>query len=124
LGREHTGIGRGARVLEVGCGFGLETLRLAHLALPGGLVAGCDLSPDFLAEARHRADAAGVNIAFEQARVEALPTRTSPSRSYGRSAYSSMFPIYGKLLQRCAECSVPEAAWPASSQTSAPRHST
>jgi 2-polyprenyl-3-methyl-5-hydroxy-6-metoxy-1,4-benzoquinol methylase len=74
LGREHTGIVPGARVLETGCGFGLETLRLAHLALPGGLVAGCDLSSDFLAEARHRANAAGVNIAFEQARVEVFAT--------------------------------------------------
>jgi SAM-dependent methyltransferase len=73
LGREHTGIGPGAHVLEVGCGFGLETLRLAHLALPGGLVAGCDVSSDFLVEAQRRADAAGLNIAFRQARVETLP---------------------------------------------------
>ena len=73
LGLEYTGIGPGSHVLEVGCGFGLETLRLAHLALPGGLVAGCDLSSDFLAEAQRRADAAGVNIAFRQARVETLP---------------------------------------------------
>jgi SAM-dependent methyltransferase len=73
LGLEFTGIGRGSHVLDAGCGFGLETLRLAHLALPGGLVAGCDISSDFLAEARRRADAAGVNITFEQARVEMLP---------------------------------------------------
>src|ERR1700735_4296178 len=73
LGHERTGIHAGARVLDVGCGFGLETLRLARLAAPGGFVAGCDLSSDFLAEARRRASAATVDITFEQARVEALP---------------------------------------------------
>jgi ubiquinone/menaquinone biosynthesis C-methylase UbiE len=36
-------------------------------------VAGCDLSADFLAEARRRAQAAGLDIAFTQARAEALP---------------------------------------------------
>jgi SAM-dependent methyltransferase len=80
LGHERTGINAGARVLDVGCGFGLETLRLARLAAPGGLVAGCDLSSDFLAEAGRRARAARVDITFEQARVEALPY---PNQSFG-----------------------------------------
>ena len=57
LGHERTGIHADAHVLDVGCGFGLETLRLARLASPGGLVDGCDLSSDFLAEARRRATA-------------------------------------------------------------------
>jgi ubiquinone/menaquinone biosynthesis C-methylase UbiE len=53
LGHERIGIGLGARGLEVGCGFGLETLRLARLVAPvhpgtqNGSVAGCDLSADF-----------------------------------------------------------------------------
>ena len=98
LGREYTGIGPGARVLEVGCGFGLETLRLAQLALPGGLVAGCDLSPDFLAEARHRAGAAGVNIAFEQAHVESLPY---PDQSF-EIVWSERLLIYVPDLRQAA----------------------
>jgi ubiquinone/menaquinone biosynthesis C-methylase UbiE len=73
LGVERICVGPGARVLEVGCGFGLETLRLARLAAAGGSVAGCDLSADFLAEARRRAQAAGLDIAFTQARAEQLP---------------------------------------------------
>jgi SAM-dependent methyltransferase len=73
LGHERTGIAAGAHVLEVGCGFGLETLRLFRLAAPGGGVAGCDLSSDFLVEARHRASATGANIVLAQARAEALP---------------------------------------------------
>jgi len=73
LGHQRTGIGPGARVLEAGCGFGLETLRLARLADPGGVVTGCDLSSDFLAEARRRAAAAVLPIEFDQAQVQALP---------------------------------------------------
>jgi SAM-dependent methyltransferase len=101
LGHERTGIGPGARVLDVGCGFRLETLRLARLAAPDGLVAGCDLSSDFLTEAQGRAAAAGINVAFEQARVEAWPSSrpelrrcrigTTRSGSCRRSACSSIF---------------------------------
>ena len=80
LGHERTGINAGAHVLDAGCGFGLETLRLARLVDPGGVVSGCDLSPDFLAEARRRAKAAMTDIAFEQARVEAMPY---PNQSFG-----------------------------------------
>lgn len=80
LAHERIGIGPGARVLEVGCGFGLETLRLARLTAPGGHVTGCNLSSDFLAEGRRRAFAAAADIDFEQARVEALPY---PDRSFG-----------------------------------------
>jgi SAM-dependent methyltransferase len=98
LGREYTGIAPGSHVLEVGCGFGLETLRLAHLALPGGLVSGCDLSSDFLAEARRRADAAGVNIAFKQARVETLPY---PDQSF-ESLWSERLLIYVPDLRQAA----------------------
>ncbi len=98
LGREYTGIGPGSQVLEVGCGFGLETLRLAHLALPGGLVAGCDLSSDFLAEARRRAEAAEVNIAFKQARVEKLPY---PDQSF-EILWSERLLIYVSNLRQAA----------------------
>ncbi len=80
LGHERAGIRPGAHVLEVGCGFGLETLRLARMAAPCGRAAGCDLSADFLAEAQRRAQAAGLDIEFTQARAEALPY---PEHSFG-----------------------------------------
>jgi SAM-dependent methyltransferase len=73
LGIERIGVAPGSRVLDAGCGFGLETLRLARIALPTGEVTGCDLSPDFLAEARHRAEDAHLNVTFEQGHVESLP---------------------------------------------------
>jgi SAM-dependent methyltransferase len=92
LGHERTGIHDGDHVLDVGCGFGLETLRLARLAGPGGVVAGCDLSSDFLAEARRRAGAAKLAINFEQAHVEALPY---PDQSF-RVVWSERLLIYVK----------------------------
>jgi SAM-dependent methyltransferase len=72
LGRERGGVAPGRSVLDVGCGFGLETLRLAALAGPGK-VAGIDKSADFIAEAKARAVAAGLAVAFEVGDAEALP---------------------------------------------------
>lgn len=71
LGR--TGIGPGQSVLDVGCGFGLETTRLARLVAPGGRAVGIDHSPDFIAEARRRAAADGIDAAFEAGDARALP---------------------------------------------------
>lgn len=54
----------GARVLEVGCGRG-HAARLVAAAHPASRVHGLDLSPDAVAEARHRAEVEGIdNVAF------------------------------------------------------------
>jgi SAM-dependent methyltransferase len=73
LAIERTATGPGCRVLDVGCGFGLETLRLAPLVVPGGAVTGVDLSAAFLDEGRRRASAAGLDVAFEQGDAAQLP---------------------------------------------------
>ena len=52
IARQRGGIARGCSILDVGCGFGLETLRLASLVAPGGKVACIDNSVDFIAEAQ------------------------------------------------------------------------
>jgi 2-polyprenyl-3-methyl-5-hydroxy-6-metoxy-1,4-benzoquinol methylase len=59
-------------VLDVGCGFGLETERLARLAAPGP-VAGIDASAHFIDEAKRRAAAAGLHIDYRAGPAEALP---------------------------------------------------
>lgn len=69
----RAGLGPGQRVLDVGCGFGLETNRLAVLVQPGGRAVGLDHSPAFIAEARRRAVAAGIDASFEAGDAEALP---------------------------------------------------
>src|SRR5690606_16200305 len=72
LGRTRGGVVSGARVLDVGCGFGLETLRLARLA-GAGRVTGIDKSADFIADARQRATAAGLAVTYDVGDAEALP---------------------------------------------------
>ena len=73
IAHQRGGIARGCSILDVGCGFGLETLRLAGLAAPDGKVAGIDNSADFIGEARKRAEAAKLQIDFRVGDADALP---------------------------------------------------
>lgn len=73
LAREKGGIGPGSKVLDAGCGFGLESLRLARLVQPGGTVAGIDKSADFIKEAQARAAQAKLAAEFQVGDAEALP---------------------------------------------------
>ncbi|MDT3688093.1 MAG: methyltransferase domain-containing protein [Pseudorhodoplanes sp.] len=59
-------------VLDVGCGFGLETERLARLA-PGQPAAGIDESAHFIEVAKRRAVAAGLKIDYRAGVAEKLP---------------------------------------------------
>ena len=61
---------RGRRVLDYGCGHGMAAVVLARR---GARVTAFDLSPGYLAEARRRARANGVDVAFVQADGQRLP---------------------------------------------------
>lgn len=73
LAWQRAGVGPGRHILDVGCGFGLETLRLARIVESPGLVAGVDRSAEFIAEARRRAATAHLDIDFRVADAAALP---------------------------------------------------
>jgi SAM-dependent methyltransferase len=63
----------GDRILDVGCGFGDTTQRLAELAGAEGSALGVDVSEPFIATARKEAEEAGVaNVDFLVADVQAL----------------------------------------------------
>lgn len=62
-----------ASVLDVGCGFGLETVRIARLVGQKGRAAGIDKSESFIAEAMKRADADGLRIDYRAGDAAALP---------------------------------------------------
>ncbi|NRF65575.1 methyltransferase domain-containing protein [Aquincola sp. S2] len=63
----------GSRVLEVGCGVGAQTLTLAARS-PQARFTSIDIDARSLAEARRRAEAAGLhNVQFQQADLFALP---------------------------------------------------
>lgn len=63
----------GCRVLEAGCGVGAQTVTLARNS-PDALITSIDISGASVAEARARAEAAGItNVQFRQADIFALP---------------------------------------------------
>ncbi len=61
---------RGRDVLDLGCGHGMAAVVLARM---GARVAAVDLSAGYVAEARRRARANGVNVVLAQADGERLP---------------------------------------------------
>jgi SAM-dependent methyltransferase len=64
---------RGSTVLEVGCGVGAQTITLAQRS-PHAQFISIDVSAESLAEAKRRADSAGLtNVDFRQADIFALP---------------------------------------------------
>lgn len=73
LARVRGGVAAGKSILDVGCGFGLETQRLANVAGAKGFVSGLDKSADFIKEAQRRAEAAGQSIAYQTGDATALP---------------------------------------------------
>jgi ubiquinone/menaquinone biosynthesis C-methylase UbiE len=80
----------GDRVLDIGCGFGDATQRLAGIVGPEGEAVGVDVADRFIAEAQKEAAAAGVeNVRFETADVEV--TRFEPPCDYAYSRMGTMF---------------------------------
>jgi len=62
------------RVVDVGCGSGLDTLLAARRVAPGGQVVGVDMTPAMLDRARAAAAAAGAdNVELRQGYAEELP---------------------------------------------------
>jgi SAM-dependent methyltransferase len=63
----------GSRVLEAGCGVGAQTVTLAQRSHDARFTS-VDISADSIAEAKRRADQAGLtNVEFQQADIFALP---------------------------------------------------
>ncbi len=58
---EQMGVGPGSWVLDVGCGVGVDTIPLAQIVGPTGKVVGIDIDEASIAEARRRAEEAGVS---------------------------------------------------------------
>lgn len=64
----------GERVVDVGCGAGIDSLIAAKMVGPAGQVIGVDMTPAMLDKARHAAVEAGLaNVEFREGYAEALP---------------------------------------------------
>jgi len=83
---DQAGLADGQAVLDLACGTGTLTV-WAGQRVPGLRLAGLDGDPDVLARARAKADAAGLNIAFDEGFSTSLPF---PERSFDR-VLSSLF---------------------------------
>jgi ubiquinone/menaquinone biosynthesis C-methylase UbiE len=80
----------GQRVLDVGCGFGDTTQRIAQLVGPDGEAVGVDAAPRFIATAREEAAEAGVpNARFVVADVQAAPLEGHYDLAFSR--FGTMF---------------------------------
>jgi SAM-dependent methyltransferase len=87
--RRHP-VSPGARVLDVGCGFGETSLELARAVGPRGAVLGVDLSAPFLSVAREDARFAGMaNVTFRL--VDAQTEPFAPDHDLVFSRFGSMF---------------------------------
>lgn len=66
-------IREGMSILDVGCGTGLETVRLARLVGSSGNVIGLDASRNLLAEASRRAQGSRLPIEYREGDIHQLP---------------------------------------------------
>ncbi|HTR88513.1 MAG TPA: class I SAM-dependent methyltransferase [Solirubrobacteraceae bacterium] len=79
-----------AHCIDIGCGFGETTRRLAELVGPEGFVLGVDSSPRFTQDARREAAETGVqNVAFETA--DAQTASWDPTHHYAFSRMGTQF---------------------------------
>jgi ubiquinone/menaquinone biosynthesis C-methylase UbiE len=86
---EQCRITPGLTVLDVGCGTGLETTRLAKLVAPTGRVVGVDASEKFLDEARRRAAGLELPIEYRPGDAQQLPF---PDKTVDVSRAERLFP--------------------------------
>ncbi|HZI82277.1 MAG TPA: class I SAM-dependent methyltransferase [Casimicrobiaceae bacterium] len=83
-------IGRGAKVLDVGCGWGDTAIELARMVGPTGPVLGLDCCDAFLEKGRKDAAAAGLaNVRFVAADVQTY--RFEPEYDFCFSRFGMMF---------------------------------
>ncbi len=67
-------LNRGERVIDLGCGAGMDTLIAARMVGPEGKVVGIDMTEEMLDRARAGAAAMGLtNIELHQGYIEAIP---------------------------------------------------
>jgi SAM-dependent methyltransferase len=77
----------GERVLDVACGTGNFSLPAARA---GAHVTGLDIAPNLLAQARARAEAAGLAIQFDEGDTEALP--------YADGEFATVVSLFGAMF--------------------------
>ena len=93
----------GERVVDVGCGAGIDSLIAARMVGPDGAVVGVDMTPAMLAKARIGAEAMGAtNVDFCEGFAESLPVSDGWADVIISNGVLNLFPDKTAGLQEMA----------------------
>jgi SAM-dependent methyltransferase len=93
----------GERVVDVGCGAGIDTMIAARMIGPSGTVVAIDMTPAMLEKARANARAAGfTNARFHQGLAESLPVEDGWADVVISNGVMNLFPDKFAALQEMA----------------------
>lgn len=93
----------GERVVDVGCGAGIDSLIAARMVGPQGAVVGIDMTPAMLNRARESAECLeSINVRFEHGLAEALPVETAWADVVISNGVLNLFPDKFAGLQEMA----------------------
>lgn len=93
----------GEKVVDVGCGAGIDSLIAARMVGPNGEVVGVDMTPAMVEKARAGAAAAGAkNVRFHQGLAEQLPVPTEWADVIISNGVLNLFPDKFAALQEMA----------------------
>ncbi len=87
---DRAGLRAGMRVLDLGCGGGAVTLRLAALVGPEGEVVGADLDPSSLRLAHQEAEDSNLPVSFRHLAAEELDEVAAYDFAYSRYLMSHL----------------------------------
>lgn len=93
----------GERVLDVGCGAGIDSLIAARMVAPDGEVIGIDMTQPMLDRARESAEAGGFrNVRFDHGLAESLPVEDAWADVVISNGVLNLFPDKVAGLQEMA----------------------
>lgn len=99
----------GERVVDVGCGAGIDSIIAARMVGPAGCVIGVDMTPAMVEKARGGAKEAGLtNVEFRQALAESLPVADGWADVIISNGVLNLFPDKLAGLQEMARVLKPE----------------
>lgn len=93
----------GERVVDVGCGAGIDSLLAARMVAPGGEVIGVDMTQPMLARARASAETGGFhNARFDYGLAESLPVKDAWADVVISNGVLNLFPDKVAALREMA----------------------
>jgi arsenite methyltransferase len=99
----HARIERGDTVLDLGCGFGIDSILAARRTGPGGRVLALDFLPEMLQRTASAAAEAGVgNVETIEGEMEAIPLEGSSVDVVISNGVVNLSPRKARALAECA----------------------